>query len=138
MNRRWRSGMAASLQAGIAALGVSPGAALVLLCDQPGVTLSDLQRLVSGWRADSRCIAAARYGQVLGVPAIFPRRYWRDLMQLRGQRGARELIRAAAGVIAVDMPAASLDVDTVADLARLPAALKRRSRSGLPAGPRGV
>ena len=118
-NRHWRSGMAGSLRCGLAALGRAPTAALVLLCDQPAVSSADLRRLITAWQSRPHCVAAARYGAVLGVPAIFPRRYWAELRLLRGDRGARPVIAAAAGVTAVEMPSAALDVDTPADLVRL-------------------
>lgn len=116
-NPRWRSGMAGSLRRGVDALGTAPAAAMVLLCDQAAVTESDLRRLASAWGARRPCIAAARYGGILGVPAIFPRRYWARLRLLRGDRGARGVIALAASVTVVDMPSAALDIDSAADLA---------------------
>jgi CTP:molybdopterin cytidylyltransferase MocA len=129
-NRRWRSGIAGSLRRGVEALGAAPAAVLVLLCDQAAVTAPDLQRLTVAWRTRPGCIAAARYGGGLGVPAIFPRRYWASLRRLRGDRGARSVIGAAATVTAVDLPSAAFDIDTAADL--------RALRAGLPAARAGV
>lgn len=119
LNRGWRSGMASSLRCGLEALGGAPSAALVLLGDQAAVTAADLRRLAAAWQRRPQHIAAASHSGVLGAPAIFPRRYWGRLRQLRGERGARQVIATAGSVTAVDMPCAALDVDTTADLARL-------------------
>jgi molybdenum cofactor cytidylyltransferase len=53
----------------------------------------------------------------MGVPAIFPRTMFRELAQLRGDVGARALLRRNADrVVRVPMPSAAVDVDTPEDL----------------------
>jgi CTP:molybdopterin cytidylyltransferase MocA len=52
------------------------------------------------------------------VPAVLPRRYWRAIRELRGDAGARTLLRTA-GITTVPMPEAELDIDTAADAATL-------------------
>ncbi len=118
-NSRWREGMATSLQAGLAVAGDSAAkAALVMLVDQPLVGPAAIARLVSAWRRRPAVPAAARYEGRTGVPAVLPRRHWRALKSLRGDEGARALLRGPATTL-VDMPEAGLDVDTPADLRRL-------------------
>jgi CTP:molybdopterin cytidylyltransferase MocA len=53
------------------------------------------------------------------VPAILPRAAWRAIRALRGDEGARALLRHAAAVTLVAMPEAELDIDTAADASRL-------------------
>jgi CTP:molybdopterin cytidylyltransferase MocA len=118
-NAEWERGMATSLHAGIAAIPRCVGAALVLLVDQPNVDAAALERLVAAWRLRPGVPAAARYDGRVGVPAILPRRHWRALQALRGDEGARALLRAEPMLTTVDMPEAALDVDTPADLRRL-------------------
>jgi CTP:molybdopterin cytidylyltransferase MocA len=142
VNARWREGMATSLRAGLAALGRRVQAALVLTVDQPAVDAAALARLVRAWRRKPGIPAAARYEGRPGVPAVLPRRYWRAVKSLRGDEGARALLRGNAAITLVDMPEAALDVDTPADLERLAALSRppasrsspspwRRSRSAL-------
>jgi molybdenum cofactor cytidylyltransferase len=119
VNPQWSEGMAGSLRAGLAALGRTVRAALVLTVDQPLVDAAALARLVAAWRRRPGVPAAARYDGRPGVPAVLPRRYWRALKSLGGDEGARALLRGGAGVTLVDMPEAALDVDTPADLRRL-------------------
>lgn len=123
VNRRWRSGLSSSLRAGIAALPRQAPAALVLLADQVAVGPAELELLLAAWRRAPRAIAASRWGEVLGPPAVFPRRVFADLRRLRGDAGAKTLLadprRAVTGVA---LPGAAHDVDRPADLRRLRAA----------------
>ena len=114
-NPDWPQGMATSLRAGVAAIPRGTHAALVLLVDQPRVDAAALQRLVVAWRRRPGAPAAARYAGRAGVPAVLPRRHWRAVRALRGDEGARALLRDAQ-VTLVEMPEAALDVDTPEDL----------------------
>ena len=54
------------------------------------------------------------------MPAIFPRSAFRDLAELRGDVGAREVLRRNPDrVLRVPMPSAALDVNTPEDLLTL-------------------
>lgn len=120
INRSWREGIASSIRAGVARLPPSCTAVLLLLVDQAAVTGEDLKRLVSAWRRQPEHIVAARYGTTTGVPAIFPRSSFSDLLALRGDAGARALLqRNPDRVVRVPMPSAALDIDTPEDLLKM-------------------
>ena len=118
-NAQWHEGMATSLRAGLAGADRTTQAALILLGDQPLVDAAALARLVAAWRRRPGVPAVARYDGRTGVPAVLPRRYWRALKSLRGDEGARALLRGGATLTLVDMPEAALDVDTPADVRQL-------------------
>ncbi len=121
VNRDWSEGIASSIRTGIAHLPPSCDGVLILLADQAAVTVEDLRRLAGVWRREPRCIVAARYDATLGVPAIFPRSEFGQLAALRGDRGARNLLRRAADrVVAIELANAGIDIDTPEDLLRLP------------------
>jgi molybdenum cofactor cytidylyltransferase len=125
INRRWQSGLGGSLAIGVAALPRAARAALVLLADQVSVGPADLELLCAAWRAAPTAIVAARSGGVVGPPAVFPRRYFPILRRLRGDQGARELLRAGKRrVVVLELAAASTDIDRPLDLERV-----RRERS---------
>ncbi len=111
-NRRWREGMGSSIRAGMEGVARHSAGVLLMLGDQPAVTVADLGRLIKSWQARPAAIAASRYAGSLGVPAIFPRQYWRQLHDLQGEGGAKQVIRAAQAVSAVNMQSAALDIDT--------------------------
>ena len=97
----------------------SAAAVLVLVVDQADLDAAALARLIAAWRRRPRIPAAAFYAGRAGVPAILPRRSWPAVHRLRGDIGARALLREAAELTPVDLPEAELDVDTAEDLARL-------------------
>jgi molybdenum cofactor cytidylyltransferase len=120
VNRNWQEGMASSIRFGVAALPPACDAVLIHLGDQVAVTSDDLRRLVSAWRGEDSIIAAATYRGTVGVPAIFPRWCFSELMQLRGDHGAKSIIdRYRSRLAHVAMPNAALDLDTAEDLAHL-------------------
>ena len=95
---------------------------MLLLADQAAITTEDLRRLTGAWRRQTEHIAAAVYGSTVGVPAIFPRSTFTDLMQLRGDQGARALIqRNPDRLVRVPMNRAAIDIDTPEDLLALEA-----------------
>jgi molybdenum cofactor cytidylyltransferase len=116
VNRRWREGMARSLQAGIDALPVSARGALVTLADQYAIGRHDLWRLASAWASNPRAAAAALVGDGPGAPAVLPRDYFSRVMTLEGDRGARSLLRDPdAPVTIIELPAAAYDLDERGD-----------------------
>jgi molybdenum cofactor cytidylyltransferase len=79
-----------------------------------------LRGLISPWRQQPDRIVAARYGGSLGAPAIFPKRFFPDLLELRADQGAKQILRACTGeVIGVAVPEAEFDLDTETDLKQL-------------------
>jgi molybdenum cofactor cytidylyltransferase len=120
INRDWDEGLASSIRAGIARLPGSCGGVMLVLADQAAVTAEDLRRLAGAWRRQPAYIVAAQYGATLGAPAIFPSSSFRDLAELRGDRGASVLFhRNPDRVVRVPMESAALDIDTPEDLLRV-------------------
>jgi molybdenum cofactor cytidylyltransferase len=120
INRDWAEGMASSIRAGVARLPGSCTGVMLVLADQAAVTAEDLRRLATAWRRQPAYIVAAQYRATLGAPAIFPASSFRDLAELRGDRGAQSLFkRNPDRVVRVPMDSASIDIDTPEDLLRL-------------------
>ncbi|MBW8367238.1 MAG: nucleotidyltransferase family protein, partial [Arenimonas sp.] len=86
----WQHGMGASLRDGLAALSPACDGALVLLCDQPDLDADHLLALVDAWRRDPSRAAASAYAGVLGVPALLPRDWFKELAGLDADGGARD------------------------------------------------
>lgn len=116
-NPQWASGMATSLQEGLAAAQRRGAASVVVgLADQPGVGAAD-------WRTVARApssspIVVATYGGRRGNPVRLDRSVWPEL-PVDGDEGARALMaRRSDLVAAVACPGDGADVDTVEDLER--------------------
>lgn len=120
VNVNWESGIASSLRVGLKALPEDCAAALILLCDQPLIGAQQMRALIEAWAAAPERIAASAYADTLGVPAVFPRQYFPQILQLTGDRGAKSIIEAnAASVTAVAIPEARTDIDTQEDYASM-------------------
>ena len=81
-NPAHRSGMASSLRAGLRALPPQAAAALICLADMPHLEPSHIRAALSGRPSHS------------GPPALLPRRLFPRALSLRGDTGARNLLRA--------------------------------------------
>jgi CTP:molybdopterin cytidylyltransferase MocA len=107
-------GLSRSLHLGIAAVPASAEAAIVLLADQPTVSVEQL-RALDGWRGGTPVVATRSEG-VLGPPVLLEREGFPLVDAVRGDVGLRDLLRTDPSLVtAVDHEAAP-DVDTPSDL----------------------
>jgi molybdenum cofactor cytidylyltransferase len=133
VNREWSEGIASSIREGLSHAPSTTDGVLIVLADQAAVTTDDLRRLAGAWRRNPVSIAAAQYAGGVGVPAIFPRWCFRELNELRGDRGAQLLLqRHVDRLVRLPMPSAELDIDRPEDLLSLEQAtqIKRRTLEG--------
>lgn len=129
VNQDWEEGMASSIRCGLAALDAMPSAsradaALLMLCDQPFVTAAVLDRLIETYRATRAPLVVSAYEaageETRGVPALFARTLFPELLSLRGAHGAKRVIeRHAREAAPVAVPEAAFDVDTPDDYLKL-------------------
>ena len=122
-NRGWAEGIASSLRMGIfAVIDAAPDAsgAMVLVCDQPALTVEHLRQLLATHRDDPESIAASRYAGRLGVPAVFPRALFPALLELKGDQGARAILQKSGLTIhPIEFAQGELDIDSPEDLQKL-------------------
>ena len=124
LNRGWHEGVASSIRAAVHAAPPGSEALLLMLADQVAVTADDLRRLHASWRRHPVLIAASLFDGAPGLPAIFPRWAFANLLDLRGDPDPRIVLRRNVDrVVRVPMPNAGVDLDTPEDLLRLQAAL---------------
>ena len=93
----WQRGMGASLQAGLAALPAECAGALVVLCDQPALDANHLAALVAAWRANPDAASASSYAGRVGVPALLPRSWFRELPHDARDHGAVKVFATVLG-----------------------------------------
>lgn len=113
-------GLSASLRAVVAHVDADPAIErlLVMLADQYAVDAAWLHALLALAEDHPQRMIASRYDGVRGVPAVFPRAAFAALAALRGDRGARTLLRDEHDPIDHPAPHPPGDVDTPADLPR--------------------
>ncbi|TBY58843.1 nucleotidyltransferase family protein [Rhizobium leguminosarum bv. viciae] len=116
-NPDFASGMSSSLITGMTTpQAQSAQGILVMLADMPSVSTAGIDLLIEAFVAQGgRSIIVATYGNVRGNPVILPRSLFGEVTRLRGDVGARNIIRASnVPVLEVDIgPSALHDVDTV-------------------------
>jgi molybdenum cofactor cytidylyltransferase len=120
INREWAEGIASSIREGLTHTPATADGVMIMLADQAAVSTEDLRRLTGVWRRAPASIATAQYAGTIGVPAIFPRWCFRELNELRGDRGAQVLLhRHVDRLVRLPMPSAELDIDRPEDLLAL-------------------
>jgi molybdenum cofactor cytidylyltransferase len=116
-NRDLSAGLSASLRTAIAALPDHVDAALIMLCDQYLVSQELLNAMILEFRSSRKPIVACAYAGTVGVPALYDRSLFPQMLQLTGDRGAQQLIKEhLADVRSVPFPEGIADADTTADL----------------------
>lgn len=123
INRNWEEGIASSIRAGISSLPGACNGAMLALADQPLVGSQIFQRLITAWRRLPRQITASQFASTTGLPAIFPRWCFADLLGLRGDQGAQVVIRRYSNhVVRLVHPEAQIDINYPEDLLDIPIA----------------
>jgi molybdenum cofactor cytidylyltransferase len=117
------AGMASSIGAGVAALAPEVEAVVIALADQPLAAPDVVRQLCARWRNGGAAAVVPHYQDGRGNPVLFGRSSFGALRALTGDTGARALLHALGGTVAV-IPidsVAPLDVDTPDTLQRLAA-----------------
>lgn len=122
VNEAWSEGMGSSIRSGLGTLlELEPAldGVLIALCDQPQITAGMLNTFARKFSENGVALIAASYSGVEGVPALFSKSLFGDLLELKGDTGARQIIRDRENVCTIELPEAATDVDTASDAAML-------------------
>ena len=115
-NPDFAGGLASSVKAGVAAVDENADGALICLGDMPLISAQLLDRLIESFAPDrGQLIAVPVSDGRRGNPVLWSRRFFKELMTLDGDVGARHLIAKhteAVGEVAVEGDGAFLDIDT--------------------------
>ena len=122
VNDHWEDGLSSSIKAGITYInkfGSGIEYVLIVLADMPLVTETYLNALINAFSVSKKGIVVSNYGQSFGPPAIFSRKYFPELLKMKGDRGARGIFsKFKHDLYAVDFPDGLVDIDTPEDLLR--------------------
>jgi molybdenum cofactor cytidylyltransferase len=115
-NPDFAGGLASSVKAGISAVADKADGALVCLGDMPLIDAQLIDRLIDAFAPDRGQLITVPVAEGRrGNPVLWSRRFFRELMTLDGDIGARHLIAKHAEAVAevpVDGDSAFLDIDT--------------------------
>ncbi|MCI0707891.1 MAG: nucleotidyltransferase family protein [Ignavibacteriae bacterium] len=117
VNAQWQDGIGLSIGEGIRSLPKATDAALILLGDQPLITVELLNSIIEKYITTGKPIVASAYSNTLGVPALFARSLFPELLLLRDDKGAKAVIHNHHDdAIRIVFPAGSVDIDSPDDL----------------------
>jgi molybdenum cofactor cytidylyltransferase len=89
-NAHPEDGISSSIAIGLRALPTTTSAALIGVADQPFLTAEAIEALLHAYTAGR--IVVPRFGDHRGNPPVFDRRFFSDLMKLRGDRGGQVVV----------------------------------------------
>ena len=121
VNDRYQEGISGSIALAARAVSHAADALLLLFADQPLVTAQHLQALLTAWGGADHEIVATAFSGVVGPPVLFPRGTYTALSRLSGDTGAKSILQDSRfDVRTVTFEDAAIDIDTPADLEKLP------------------
>jgi molybdenum cofactor cytidylyltransferase len=117
VNALFGEGMSSSIRAGLSA---SPGAdaAMIVPGDQPFLSPETIDRLIDAYIGSRSLVVVPVYHGQRGNPVLFDRSLFSQIMEIRGDVGAKEVVRANLGrlvEIAVEDRGVAADIDTPED-----------------------
>jgi molybdenum cofactor cytidylyltransferase len=119
INTEWEEGMASSVRTGLNELlfiSSSTDAVILIVCDQPHVSAGLMNDLIDTHKQTGKPIVTCNYGEAIGPPALFHRSLFSELMQLKGDVGARKIIQQHSDDVAtVFFEKGKIDIDTKED-----------------------
>jgi molybdenum cofactor cytidylyltransferase len=96
INKNHKLGLSASIISGIEYLQkekIPFDGLFILLADQPAIKQDYYNEMMRLFNEKRTKIIASNYGNTLGVPAIFPAIFTNDLLQITGDKGAKEFLQ---------------------------------------------
>jgi molybdenum cofactor cytidylyltransferase len=115
-NPDFAGGLASSVKSGISAVPANADGAIVCLGDMPLISAKLIDKLIDAFEPDrGHLIAVPVSDGKRGNPVLWSRRFFRELMTLDGDVGARHLIARhaeAVAEVAVEGDGPFLDIDT--------------------------
>jgi molybdenum cofactor cytidylyltransferase len=122
-NADWETGIASGIVAGLTeALNIESHlqAVIVAVCDQPYISAELFRSLMEELVLSGKGLIACRYSETLGTPVLFAQSYFKELLMLSGDAGAKQLLkRYPDDVAAVPFPEGAIDIDTEEDFEKI-------------------
>tara|TARA_B110000046_G_scaffold186036_1_gene231678 strand:+ start:8795 stop:9397 length:603 start_codon:yes stop_codon:yes gene_type:complete len=119
-NKNFENGLSSSIVSGINYFNKNKlnfEGIFILLADQPAIEVTYLKAMLALFKKNNNTIIASNYGNKLGVPAIFPEKYFTDLLLIKGDKGAKEFINKRKSEVLCSKPTTNFfDIDTKRDL----------------------
>jgi molybdenum cofactor cytidylyltransferase len=122
-NKDWRKGMSSSIYKAISSLPANIDGNMIVLGDMPLITVKTLNELKSVFLSNNgeKIIYAEYFGKQAN-PVIFPKKYFKEMLLLKGDNGCKDIIsqnRKNTLGVSVDSSEVIFDCDTKGDYSDL-------------------
>ena len=122
-NKDWRKGMSRSIYKAISSLPANIDGNMIVLGDMPLITVKTLNELKSVFLSNNgeKIIYAEYFGKQAN-PVIFPKKYFKEMLLLKGENGCKDIIsqnRKNALGVSVESSEVIFDCDTKGDYSDL-------------------
>lgn len=118
-NPDWEMGMSSSIAKGLSDLLLEYPQiekCIFAVCDQPFVSTAIFENLIDQYNKTKKGIAASAYAKTLGTPVLLDKKYFKELLELKGQEGAKKIInKFLDDTVAVPFEKGNIDIDTMED-----------------------
>lgn len=117
VNKNWELGMGSSLVFGMSKmLQFKPNiqSVLIAVSDQPLLEASYYSTLINKFLNSKYKIVSSSYSEQYGVPVIYDRIFFDDLLKLKGDQGAKHLLHKHSNqMVSVEAGTLAVDLDTL-------------------------
>ncbi|TDO73330.1 molybdenum cofactor cytidylyltransferase [Flavobacterium chryseum] len=118
-NPDWEMGMSSSIAKGLSDVLLEYSQiekCIFAVCDQPFVSTAIFENLIDQYNKTKKGIAASAYAETLGTPVLLDKKYFKELLELKGQEGAKKIInKFLDDTVAVPFEKGNIDIDTMED-----------------------
>ena len=120
-NQNYEKGMSESIILGIKNVSLNSDAAMIIPGDIPMMVPEYLDSLIKLYCESVKGIAGFMLSAVPASPVIFARKYFNELLQLKGDHGGKPVImKHIDDFVGIEAPENSLmDIDTISDAEKL-------------------
>ncbi len=119
LNKNYRNGLSSSLRTAIRNLAPDCTEVVLMVADQPFLLSKHIDRLINAALKNKAPLASLAFRGEPRNPALFSRRLFPTLMKVKGDKGAREVVkkyRSTAALTNISNPLVFVDIDTVESL----------------------
>lgn len=118
-NNNWKTGIGSGIAAGVHYTiqhHADVSNIILAVCDQPFISSSLFKQLVQTHLQLKKNIVASAYGDTIGTPVLFTKKYFDVLLALPGDEGAKKILKSNNNDVAtVSFPKGDIDIDTQND-----------------------
>jgi len=118
VNSEWQKGMGNTMAyATQATKNKNYKGVIFMTSDQPFVSKSILKALIAKGLTSNKRIVVSKYNEGQGIPTYFSKEYFKPLLKLKGDTGAKKIIKQNKDdVTYINFKKGSFDIDTPKDL----------------------